>query len=183
VSGFDVLYPKVKDFIQNYQFGKTVDFEAPNTLRNFSEPTVPQTIKRAFKKAIDELTVEDKGSAEIQKFRKLRDVKPKVFSNRKHVKPDKSIFNKVVAEHDNKFELTFSSFLDSLDGVKSFAKNTNAVNFTMEYQKEDKNISSYQPDFFVKAEDGETIYIIETKGREDLDAFNKFNRLETWCRD
>ena len=183
VSGFDVLYPKVETFIREYLFGKPVDLEDANTLRNMSEPTVPQTIKSTFKKAIDELTVEDKGSAEIQHFRKLREVKPKVFSNRKFVKPKKSVFNKVVAEHDNKFELSFSSFLDSLNGVRSFAKNTNAVNFTMEYQKEDKNISNYQPDFFIKSEDEKTIYIVETKGREDLDAFNKFNRLEKWCDD
>jgi type III restriction enzyme len=183
VSGFDVLYPKVETFIQEYLFGKPVDLEDANTLRNMSEPTVPQTIKSTFKKAIDKLTVEDKGSAEIQRFMKLRDVKPKVFSNRKFVKPKKSVFNKVVAEHDNKFELSFSSFLDSLNGVRSFAKNTNAVNFTMEYQKEDKNISNYQPDFFIKSEDEKTIYIVETKGREDLDAFNKFNRLEKWCDD
>jgi type III restriction enzyme len=183
VSGFDVLYPKVETFIREYLFGKSVDLEDANTLRNMSEPTVPQTIKSTFKKAIDELTVEDKGSAQIQRFMKLRDVKPKVFSNRKFVKPKKSVFNKVVAEHDNKFELSFSSFLDSLNGVRSFAKNTNAVNFTMEYQKEDKNISNYQPDFFIKSEDEKTIYIVETKGREDLDAFNKFNRLEKWCDD
>jgi len=183
VSGFDVLYPKVETFIQEYLFGEKVDLEDANTLRNMSRPTVPQTIKSTFKKAIDELTVKDKGSAEIQQFRKLKDVKPKVFSNRKFVKPTKSVFNKVVSEHDNMFELSFSSFLDSLSGVKSFAKNTNAVNFTMEYQKEDKNISNYQPDFFIKSEDEEMIYIVETKGREDLDAFNKFNRLEKWCKD
>jgi type III restriction enzyme len=183
VSGFDVLYPKVETFIREYLFGKAVDLTHPNTLRNMSEPTIPQTIKSTFKKAIDELTVEDRGSAEIQRFRKLRDVKPKIFSNQKSFNPRKSVFNKVVSEHDNEFELSFSSFLDSLSGVKSFAKNTNAVNFTMEYQKEDRNISSYQPDFFAKSEDNETIYIVETKGREDLDAFNKFNRLEKWCKD
>jgi type III restriction enzyme len=183
VSGFNILYPKVETFIREYLFGREVDLEEANTLRNLSEPTVPPIIKSAFKKAIDALTVEDKGSAEIQTFRKLRDVKPKVFSNQKFVKPTRSVFNKVVAEHDNRFELSFSSFLDSLNGVKSFAKNTNAVNFTMEYQKEDNNISSYQPDFFIKADDDEMIYVVETKGREDLDAFHKFNRLEQWCRD
>ncbi len=183
VSGFNVLYPKVESFIREHLFGREVDLEDANTLRNMSRPEVPQTIKSTFKKAIDELTVEDKGSAEIQRHIKLRDVKPKVFSNRKFVKPTKSVFNKVVSEHDNEFELSFSSFLDKLDGVKSFAKNTNAVNFTVEYQKEDKNISDYRPDFFIKAEDEEVVYIVETKGREDLDAFNKFNRLERWCKD
>ncbi|SHG24811.1 type III restriction enzyme [Fodinibius roseus] len=183
VSGFNVLYPKVESFIREYLFGQEVDLEDANTLRNMSRPKVPQTIKSAFKKAIDELTVKDKGSAEIHRHIRLRDVKPKVFSNRKFVKPSKSVFNKVVSEHDNEFELSFSSFLDKIDGVKSFAKNTNAVNFTVEYQKEDKNISNYQPDFFIKAEDEAVVYIVETKGREDLDAFNKFNRLERWCKD
>ena len=34
VSGYDVLYGKVKEFIQNQLFGEPVDLDSPNTLRN-----------------------------------------------------------------------------------------------------------------------------------------------------
>jgi len=31
--------------------------------------------------------------------------------------------------------------------------------------------------------DNNTIYIVETKGREDLDDIEKIKRLEQWCKD
>lgn len=56
------------------------------------------------------------------------------------------------------------------------------VNFKMEYQAEDGNIRDFFPDFFVKRDDKE-IFIVETKGREDLDDIRKIKRLCLWCND
>ncbi len=39
VSGYDALYPKVKQFVQDELFDRAVDLESPNTLRNLSEPS------------------------------------------------------------------------------------------------------------------------------------------------
>ena len=38
------------------------------------------------------------------------------------------------------------------------------------------------PDFFVKTND-KTFYILETKGREDLDDVRKIKHKATWCND
>ena len=56
------------------------------------------------------------------------------------------------------------------------------VNFKIEYQAEDGNIREYFPDFFVKTTD-KAVFIVETKGREDLDDIRKIRRLAQWCRD
>ena len=40
----------------------------------------------------------------------------------------------------------------------------------------------YTPDFIVKTGDG-TVWIVETKGREELDLPQKMNRLRQWCED
>ena len=56
------------------------------------------------------------------------------------------------------------------------------VNFKIEYQAEDVNIREYFPDFFVKTSPN-TFFILETKGREDLDDIRKIKRLATWCTD
>ena len=64
----------------------------------------------------------------------------------------------------------------------SFAKNTQHIGFRIEYRKADGSISDYIPDFIVKRTDKE-IWIIETKGREDLDDPPKFERLKTWVAD
>jgi len=56
------------------------------------------------------------------------------------------------------------------------------VHFKIDYQNADGDISNYYPDFFVKRTNQE-VFIIETKGREDLDVPLKTERLKQWCDD
>ncbi|MBF8273919.1 MAG: Restriction endonuclease [Magnetococcales bacterium] len=69
VSGYDVLYGKVKGFIRDDLFGQEVDLDSPNTLRNLSELAATKTVIETFKKAINDLTVRDKGDAEMSRTR------------------------------------------------------------------------------------------------------------------
>ncbi|MCK4357840.1 MAG: DEAD/DEAH box helicase family protein, partial [Candidatus Cloacimonetes bacterium] len=179
VSGFEVLYPKVRDFIKYHLFGKEVNVEGLNVLRNLSELEAKKTIFNIFKKAIDNLTITDKGSVEIKNYIKLREVKPMVFNNQEYITPKKSIFNRIIG---NSFELEFANFLDNCPDIISFAKNGYNIKFKMEYQGEDGNIHDYYPDFIVK-QDERDIYIVETKGREDFDDRRKIERLKVWCVD
>ena len=48
--------------------------------------------------------------------------------------------------------------------------------------KADGDLSTYTPDFIVRTTDG-TVWIIETKGREELDLPQKMARLRQWCAD
>jgi type III restriction enzyme len=182
VSGFDALYPKIRDFVKHKLFGKEVNLEDLNVLRNLSEVDVKNTLFKAFKKAIDHLTIMDKGSAEIRNYIKLKEVKPVVINYQEYMTPKKSVFNKIIG--DNRFELEFAVFLDGCEDkeIISFAKNTYGVNFKIEYQGEDGNIHDYYPDFIAKQKE-DLIYIIETKGREDIDDVRKIKRLQTWCDD
>ncbi|MGI6037772.1 MAG: hypothetical protein ACOYD6_06045 [Limnochordia bacterium] len=68
------------------------------------------------------------------------------------------------------------------DDVVSFAKDYQAVHFNLDYINADGNISNYYPDFFVKTASG-VIYIVETKGLEDMDVPLKMERLKQWCKD
>jgi len=61
-------------------------------------------------------------------------------------------------------------------------KNYYEIHFKIDYRNASGAISSYYPDFFVKT-NNKTIYIIETKGREDLDDIEKIKRLKQWCED
>ena len=49
-----------------------------------------------------------------------------------------------------------------------FVKNSQSTGFKIEYRNQEGGIGNYYPDFIVKETDGE-IWVIETKGREDLD--------------
>ena len=180
VSGYDVLYGKVKYFVQNQLFGRAVDLESPNTLRNLSELVATKTIIETFKKAINALTVQDKGDAEIRDSIKLRQVRPFVVKDQPYLIPKKSVFNRIIG--DSPLELLFSRFLEDCDDVVSYAKNYLAVHFKVDYVNTDGDISNYYPDFFVKLTDGR-IVIVETKGQEDLDVPLKMERLRQWCED
>lgn len=184
VSGFNILYPKVESFIKYQLFTNEVELSDPQTLRNLSEVKPKEVLQTTFKKAIDELTVTDKGTAEVKNYISLKLTKPKVAENQPFLVPKKSVFNKIIG--DNPFELEVASFLESrFTDVIAYAKNTmgeGGINFKIEYQAQDGNIREYFPDFFVKTGTN-TFYILETKGREDLDDLLKIKRLATWCKD
>ena len=180
VSGYDVLYGKVKVFVQEQLFDRTVELESSNTLRNLSELAATKTLIETFKKAINALTVQDRGDAEIRDAIKLRQTRPFVTKEQGYLIPKKSVFNKIIG--DSHLELLFASFLENSDDVVSFAKNYMAVHFKLDYVNADGDISNYYPDFLVKLAD-KRIFIVETKGREDLDVPLKMHRLRQWCED
>jgi type III restriction enzyme len=180
VSGYDVLYSKVKAFVQYELFDRPVDLESPNTLRNLSELTATRTILDTFKKAINALTVQDKGDAEIRDTIKLRETRPFVAKDQGYLIPKKSVFNRIIG--DSHFELLFARFLEDCPDVISYAKNYLAVHFKLDYVTADGDISNYYPDFLVKLSD-KRVVIVETKGQADLDVPLKMQRLRQWCED
>jgi len=180
VSGYDVLYGKVKEFVQDYLFDRKVQLESPNTLRNLSELAATKTLLETFKKAINALTVQDKGDAEIRDTIKLRQTRPFVAKDQGYLIPKKSVFNRIIG--DSRFELLFARFLEDCDDVVSYAKNYLAVHFKLDYVNADGDISNYYPDFLVKVSDT-YIVIVETKGQEELDIPYKIARLRQWCED
>ena len=180
VGGYDVLYEKVKDFIQYHLFDKPIDLEDLNALRNLSELEASRTIVETFRKQINALTVRDKGEAEIQNYIKVSQSRPFVVKDQGYIVPHKSVFNRIVG--DSHFELQFADFLERCDDIISYAKNYFAVNFRLDYQNASGDISNYYPDFIVKASPRE-YWVVETKGREDLDDIEKIRRLGQWCED
>ena len=97
-----------------------------------------------------------------------------------YVVSKKSVFNRTFG--DSRFELEFASFLEDCDDVVSFAKNYFAVGFKLDYVNADGDISNYFPDFLVKVSE-ERVYVVETKGQEELDVPLKMERLKQWCED
>jgi type III restriction enzyme len=180
VSGYDVLYGKIKAFVQDRLFDRTVELDSPNTLRNLSELTATKTLIETFKKEINALTVQDKGDAEIRDTIKLRQTRPFVTKEQGYLIPKKSVFNRIIG--DSHLELLFANFLEGCEDVFSYAKNYMAVHFKLDYVNADGDISNYYPDFLVKLTD-KRVFIVETKGQEDMDVPLKMQRLRQWCED
>ena len=96
VSGYDILYGKVKEFIQEYLFKQHIDLDNLNDLRNLSEIEATRTIVETFKKAINDLTVLDKGEAEIRDYIKVSRSRPFVVRDQPYLPAKKSVFNKTI---------------------------------------------------------------------------------------
>lgn len=184
VGGYDVLYGKVKTFMRDYLFAESpVNLEDPVVIRNLSEPHVAKTLYDSFKTAINPLTIQETGTTRIEDRIRLRETRPFRTEHRPFLVAKKSIFTKTVGEaQSGGLELSFAAFLEAAHDVSAFAKHYLAVGFKLDYVKADGDLSNYTPDFIVRTTDG-TVWIVETKGREELDLPQKMARLKLWCAD
>lgn len=190
VGGYDLLYPRVRDFLRDHLFTSTVDLDDPVIVRNLSEPEVGKVLYDSFKVAINALTITETGTSRIEDRIKLRNTRPFRTEPRPFLVPKKSLFNRIVGEAvGGGFELEFAAFLDGAEDVQSFAKNYMAVGFKLDYVKADGDLSTYTPDFIVRTLPAEgtatkgKVYIVETKGRKELDLPQKMKRLAQYCAD
>ena len=183
LGGYEQLYPMVKTFMRDHLFTAPVDLEDPVVLRNLSEAEVSKILFEYFRKAINALTIYEAGNTRIEGYIRLRDTRPFRTEPRAFVPAKRSVFNRIVGEvHADGLELNFAAFLDAAPDVQAFGKNYLAVGYKLEYVKANGELSMYTPDFIVRTVDG-TIWIAETKGREELDLPQKMARLRQWCQD
>ncbi len=180
-GGQDILYERIKKFLQEKLFDEKVDLENPNIARNLSESNVRYTIRETFKKYINKLTVIDTGVTEVQNYIKVSDQKTfSVPKTKEYLPAKKTVFNKIIG--DSNFELQFAGFLDAAVDVKKFIKNYMQLNFKMAYVNYEGGISNYYPDFVIHLNNNER-FIVETKGAENLNDPRKIERLKQWCED
>lgn len=184
VGGYDVLYGKVKTFMREYLFSPSpVNLEDPVVLRNLSEPDAGKILYDSFKSAMNALTIKESGTTRIEDRIRLRETRPFRTEHRPYLVASKSIFSKIVGEpRSGGFELSFAAFLENAGDVAAFTKNYLAVGFKLDYVKSDGDLSNYTPDFIVRTKDG-VIWVVETKGREEIDLPQKMKRLKQWCED
>lgn len=184
VGGYDLLYPKVREFMRYRLFaGDPVELEDPVVLRNLAEPDASKLVFDTFKAAVNALTVREAGSSRIEDYIRVRQMRPFRTEYRDFLLAKKSVFNKIVGEANaGGFELRFARFLDDAPDVASFAKNYLALGFKIDYVRADGDLSNYIPDFLVKSVDG-VHWVVETKGRVEIDLPQKMQRLRQWCAD
>ncbi|MBC6415933.1 MAG: hypothetical protein GDA46_06040 [Bdellovibrionales bacterium] len=181
VSGYNVIYGKLKEFVKNYLFKQFVHLEDRDTVENLSEPHITRLIIDTFKREINNLTLHEKQEINlISQPISLVQTRAFVMKEQAFLSPKKSVFNKIVG--DNNLELEFAFFLDNCNDIVSYVKNYLAVGFKLDYVNHEKNLKNYFPDFLVKKSENE-IYVVETKGREDLNDPLKMKRLKQFCLD
>jgi len=174
---FAGLAPKVRDFLKYRAFAEEVDLDAPEIIQAISRRLAQVVTLRVFLDLLrDELiqplepVLEDAG-------RLISGLEPFPWSQ---AAPEcrKTVLNKVPC--DNQFEETFARFLDNAPDVARFSKLPMLFGFTIPYTDQLGNLRHYYPDFVVVDKEG-VHYLVETKGREDVDVQNKDRSATMWA--
>lgn len=176
-SQFAALVPKVREFLEYKAFGETVDLEDPAIIKAISSNVAQYVTVRTFVAALRGLLVEELTPKLMSAGRKLSETPPFPYS-RQTIAASKTVFNLVAC--DNDFERKFAEFLRDAPDVVAFAKLPSQFGFAIEYTDAASNLRYYEPDFVAVLSNG-AHYLIETKGREDIDVQHKDRAAQIWC--
>jgi type III restriction enzyme len=95
VGGFDVLFGKIKQFVEAELFEQKVDLGDLNILRNLSELDATRTLLETIKAGVNALTVLDSGTTEVRGSIRIGKTRPFLVKEQAYVVPKKSVFNKI----------------------------------------------------------------------------------------
>lgn len=139
--------------------------------------TTTRAFHNKFAKSLRGLVVEELAPSLAGDPRWLSETQPFPYSRPTCSSPN-TVFNLVPC--DNEFERRFAQFLHDAGDVERFAKLPSQFGFTIEYTDSANNLRYYEPDFVAVLSDG-THYLMETKGREDVDVAQKDRAARIWC--
>lgn len=176
-SQFAALVPKVREFLETKAFGASVELDTPAMIKAISSNVALYVTVRTFAATLRGLVIEGLTPKLENEGRYLSATQPFPFS-RLTLRADKTVFNLVAC--DNDFERCFAEFLERSPEVEAFAKLPSQFGFTIEYTDAATNLRYYEPDFVAVLSDG-THYLLETKGREDIDVVHKDRAAIIWC--
>ncbi len=176
-SQFAALVPKVREFLEAKAFGEPVSLDSPDMIKAISSNVARYVTVKTFASALRPLVVDELTPQLVSEGRCLSETPPFPFS-RPTLKAVKTVFNLVAC--DNDFERRFAQFLERSPEVEAFAKLPSQFNFAIEYTDAAANLRYYWPDFVAVLSDG-TRFLLETKGREDIDVTHKDRAAQIWC--
>lgn len=176
-SQFHTIAPKVREFFEHKAFGRTVDLNSPEAIKAISSNLASFVVVKEFERALREKVVETRTPELITASRLLSITQPFAIS-KKVMESKQTVFNFVPC--DNEFEMSFARFLDKAEDLEAFAKLPEQFGFCIQYTDSLANIRNYFPDFIARLNDG-SHWIIETKGREDIEVAMKDNAAQNWC--
>jgi type III restriction enzyme len=176
-SQFAELVPKVREFLATRAFGEPVDLEDPIIIKAISRTAAQYVTIKTFVAALRALVIEEQQPQIDHAGRKLSDTPPFPYS-RPTLNATKTVFNLVPC--DNQFEKEFARALEDMADVVRFSKLPTQFSFAIEYTDSASSLRYYEPDFVAVLSDS-THFLVETKGREDLDVAHKDRAAQIWC--
>lgn len=176
-SQFAALAPKIREFFQYKAFGKEVDLNDKTVIHAMSSNIASYIVIKEFEKLLREKIVEEKIPELLTEGKNLSKTPAFPFS-KLLFESSKCVFNYVAC--DNEFERKFAKFLHSSNDVEAFAKLPEQFGFSIQYTDKLANLRHYYPDFVLRLKDN-SHWLVETKGREDVEVALKDRAAELWC--
>ena len=174
--GFKTICEKTQQFIENFFFGKKIEFTDDQTKANLCVIETRRALIMIMVEEIKKVIVNEKSETKVGKILKFsedKNIRIKNMDDAIYFEPEKSVYNRHFLA--NKFEEAVNIYLEKLPDVKACIKNMGFIKIP--YQNSNGIWSSYIPDFFVKLSDSEYC-VLETKGAEYLNDPIKKNALE-----
>ena len=181
-STHTVLAPLLQIFLGEILFGKKVSLTDPRLTGRLADQDVREHIRAVFVPLIRARTVKTEKRRAADEPVSLRNWRPyqATLSERRPVWQAKAtLFNLVPCNQS--LEVAMASFLDDAPDVAAFAKNAGPQALRIDYLTADQRPAFYTPDFFVRMDDG-TYWLVETKGRHDIDVPRKAVAANEWCK-
>jgi len=181
-STHTVMAPLLQTFLGEILFGEKVALVDPRLTARLVDQDVREHIRAVFVPLIRARTVKTEKRRVATAPESIRHWKPfqATFSEQRPVlKASKTLFNLVTCNRS--LEVALSQFVDAAPDVAAFAKNAGPQAVRIDYLTADQRLAFYTSDFFVRGVDG-TLYLVETKGRQDRDVPRKAMAAAEWCK-
>lgn len=176
-SLFSELIPKLEDYIQSYLFNTKIDITDSATVKKLNYIPIRENILEVFTSEISRLSRKEE-EVKITKSFKASETLPFLTSDPVY-KAKKTVFDYLPYSKRSEFEKEFMVYLDEKDGCMAYTKVLSRFPLHIPYYNQEGYIRHYTPDFIVKAK--KQIYLIETKGMEEIEFPFKKDAAMRWC--
>jgi len=177
-----ILGPLLQTFFEEILFEKKGSIFDPKLVSRLGLSDVREHVRAVFVPLIRKHTTEVKDRKKDVGVTSLNEWKPyQVTHSEKHpvISAKRTLFNLVPCNRN--LEVGFTKFLDSAGDVAAFAKNAGPQCLRIDYLAAGSRLAFYTPDFFARTAKGD-YYLVETKGKTDIDVPLKAQAAIEWCK-
>lgn len=175
------IAPLLEKFLQEILFDQKADLFDAAWVTRLGAPDVAEHIRAVFVPLIRARTVATEQRAQAGEPLLLSAWKPYQVTHserRPTVSATHTLFNLVPCI--SQLEVGMAKYANQAPDVAAFAKNAGPQCLRIDYLAGGQRLAFYTPDFFVRMKTGQ-FYLVETKGREDLDVARKARAAIAWC--
>ena len=171
----------MQTFLEEMLFSEKTSLSDERLIVRLSDSDVAEHIRAVFVPLVRSRTITAEKRSVVGPLTKLSGWKPyQVTHSETHpaLEAKNTLFNLVPC--NRALEQVVTKFVDRANDTAAFAKNAGPQCLRIDYLGHAGNLAFYTPDFFVRTKSGKH-YIVETKGKEDLDVPKKAKAAIAWC--